>query len=76
MKKIENKIFCYSFFITITHFYSIFFKNYLQITLDNSKNIVSLNQNREEHKQFKALFKKYFSAILSSLFPIFIIFLL
>ncbi len=39
---------------------NIFSKNDLQIILDNSKNIVSLNQNREEPKQFKTLFKKYF----------------
>ena len=39
---------------------NIFFKTNLQITLDNSKNIVSLNQNREEPKKFKTLFKNYF----------------
>ena len=39
---------------------NIFFKNDLQITLDNSKNIISLNQKREKPKQFKTLFKKYF----------------
>ena len=39
---------------------SIFSKNDLQITIDNSKNIVSLNQNREEPKKFKTLFKNYF----------------
>ena len=39
---------------------NIFFNNDLQITLDNSKNIVSLYQNRDEPKQFKTLFKNYF----------------
>ena len=39
---------------------SIFSKNDLQITVDNSTNIVSLNQNREEPKKFKTLFKNYF----------------
>jgi len=39
---------------------NIFFKNDLQITLDNSKNIFSLNQNRKESKKFKTLFKNYF----------------
>ncbi len=39
---------------------NIFSKNDLRITLDNSKNIVSLNQNREESKKFKTLFKNYF----------------
>ena len=39
---------------------NIFFKNDLQIILDNSKNIISLNQNREEPKKFKTLFKNYF----------------
>ena len=38
----------------------IFSKNDLQITIDNSTNIVSLNQNREEPKKFKTLFKNYF----------------
>ncbi len=39
---------------------NIFFKNDLQITIDNSKNIFSLNQYREEPKKFKTLFKNYF----------------
>ena len=39
---------------------SIFSKNDLQITVDNSTNIVSLNQNRKEPKKFKTLFKNYF----------------
>ena len=39
---------------------SIFSKNDLQITIDNSKNIVSLYQNRKEPKKFKTLFKNYF----------------
>ena len=45
---------------------SIFSKNDLQITIDNSKNIVSLNQNREEPKKFKTLFwSRRFSFFLS-----------
>ena len=39
---------------------NIISKNDLQITLDNTRNIVSLNQNREDPKKFKTLFKKYF----------------
>ena len=35
-------------------------KSDLQITLDNSSNIVSLNQNQEKPKKFKNLFKNYF----------------
>ena len=35
-------------------------KSDLQITLDNSSNIVSLNQNQEKPKKFKNLFKHYF----------------
>ena len=39
---------------------NIISKNDLKITLDNTRNIVSLNQNQEESKKFKTLFKKYF----------------
>ena len=39
---------------------NIISKNDLKITLDNTRNIVSLNQNREESKKFKTSFKKYF----------------
>ena len=39
---------------------TIISKNELDITLDNSRNIFSLNQNREETKNFKKKFNSFF----------------
>jgi heterotetrameric sarcosine oxidase gamma subunit len=36
----------------------------LKLTLDNSRNIFSLNMNNDEYKKFNSVFKKFFSFLL------------